>query len=166
MFLLIKAEAQEGNKISFIKLVVLLTEAEWKKAWKSPLTRCINVLTVVLVAADIDVARWLCFKIYPKHYTDVIMTTIASQITSFTIVYSIVYSDADQRKHQSSDSLAIVREFTGTGEFPAQRVSNAENVSIWWRLHDQPQYWLYVATTTKCYDRGYKLLTKRFMSDM
>ena len=36
------------------------------------------------------------------------MTTIASQITSLTIVYSIVYSDADQRKHQSSASLAFV----------------------------------------------------------
>ena len=28
------------------------------------------------------------------------------------------------------------REFTGTGEFPAQMASNAENVSIWWRHHD------------------------------
>ena len=27
-------------------------------------------------------------------------------------------------------------EFTGTGEFPAQRVSYAENVSIWWRHHE------------------------------
>ena len=26
-------------------------------------------------------------------------------------------------------------EFTGTGEFPAQRASNAENASIWWRHH-------------------------------
>ena len=33
----------------------------------------------------------------------------ASQITSLTIVYSIVYSDADQRKHQSSATLAFVR---------------------------------------------------------
>ena len=32
-----------------------------------------------------------------------------SQITSLTIVYSIVYSDADQRKHQSFASLAVVR---------------------------------------------------------
>ena len=37
------------------------------------------------------------------------MSAIASQITSLTIVYSIVYSDADQRKHQSSASLAFVR---------------------------------------------------------
>ena len=42
------------------------------------------------------------------HYADVIMTTIASQITSLTVVYSTVYSDADQRKHQSSASLAFV----------------------------------------------------------
>ena len=28
------------------------------------------------------------------------MTTIASQITSLTVVYSTVYSDADQSKHQ------------------------------------------------------------------
>ena len=42
------------------------------------------------------------------HYDDVIMGPIASKITSLTIVYSIVYSDADQRKHQSSASLAFV----------------------------------------------------------
>ena len=42
------------------------------------------------------------------HYTDVIMTTMASQTTSLTVVYSTVYSDADQRKHQSSASLAFV----------------------------------------------------------
>ena len=37
------------------------------------------------------------------------MGAIVSQITSLTIVYSTVYSDADQRKHQSSASLAFVR---------------------------------------------------------
>ena len=37
------------------------------------------------------------------------MTTLASQITSLAIVYSIAYSDADQRKHQSPASLAFVR---------------------------------------------------------
>ena len=50
------------------------------------------------------------------------MGAITSQITSLTIVYSTVYSDADQRKGG---------EFTG--EFPAQMASNAENVSVWWR---------------------------------
>ena len=42
------------------------------------------------------------------HYDDVIMGTIASQITSLTIVYSTLYSGADQSKHQSSASLAFV----------------------------------------------------------
>ena len=42
------------------------------------------------------------------HYNDVIIGVIASQITSLTIVYSIVYSDADQRKHRSSASLVFV----------------------------------------------------------
>ena len=37
-------------------------------------------------------------------YNDVIMDTIASQITSLTVVYSIVYSGADQRKHQPMNS--------------------------------------------------------------
>ena len=37
------------------------------------------------------------------------MGAIAYQITSLTIVYSTVYSDADQRKHQSSASLTFVR---------------------------------------------------------
>ena len=37
------------------------------------------------------------------------MASMASQITSLTIVYSAVYSGADQRKHQSSASLAFVR---------------------------------------------------------
>ena len=36
------------------------------------------------------------------------MGTMASEITSLTIVYSTAYSDADQRKHQSSASLAFV----------------------------------------------------------
>ena len=48
--------------------------------------------------------RWGCV-----HYNGIIMSTIASQITSLTIVYSSVYSGADQRKPQSSASLAFVR---------------------------------------------------------
>ena len=44
-------------------------------------------------------------KISLDHYNDVIMSTMASQITSLTIVFSC----ADQRNHQSSASLAFVR---------------------------------------------------------
>ena len=55
------------------------------------------------------------------------MGAITSQISSLTIVYSTVYSGADERKHQSPALLAIcVGNSPGTGEFPAQMVSNAE----------------------------------------
>ena len=43
------------------------------------------------------------------HYCDVIMSPTASQITSPTIVISIVYSSTDQRKHQRSALLAFGR---------------------------------------------------------
>ena len=69
-------------------------------------------------------------QVYFKHYSDVIMSTIASQITGVSIVCSSVCSGVDQRKHQSSASLAFVR-----GSFNAGAI-NAENVSIWWRHHE------------------------------
>ena len=43
-----------------------------------------------------------------EHYNDVIMSSIASQITSLTVVNWTLYSDADQRKHQSSVWLTYV----------------------------------------------------------
>ena len=43
------------------------------------------------------------------HYSDAIMAAMASQITRLSIVYSTVYWGADQRKYQSSASLAFVR---------------------------------------------------------
>ena len=42
------------------------------------------------------------------HYHDVIISTMASQITSLVIVHSTVYSGTDERKHESSASLAFV----------------------------------------------------------
>ena len=67
------------------------------------------------------------------------MGGMASQIISLTIVYSTVYSGADQRKHQSPASLAFVLGITG--EFPAQMASNAETVSIWWRHHAMARWY-------------------------
>ena len=43
------------------------------------------------------------------HYSCVIIGLMAFRITSLTIVYSNVYSDTDQSKHQSSASLTLVR---------------------------------------------------------
>ena len=52
---------------------------------------------------------YLCEKTNsPTHYSDVMMSTMASQITSLTIAHWPVYSGAGQRKHQSFTSLAFV----------------------------------------------------------
>ena len=50
----------------------------------------------------------VCRVLEINHFYNVIMGAMASQITSLMIVYSIVHSSADQRKHQSSAVLASV----------------------------------------------------------
>ena len=68
------------------------------------------IMDIHVICAMNHVHPWKLKLVPPDfHYNDVIMTTIASQITSLTVVYSIVYSDADQIKHQSSASLVFVR---------------------------------------------------------
>ena len=62
------------------------------------------------------------------------MGVMAYQITSQTIVYSTVYSSAYQRKKTKLRVTGFCAENSRvTGEFPAQRASNAENIAIWWR---------------------------------
>ena len=65
-------------------------------AWR----RCLDLLTLVQIMIN-------CWA----HYRDVIIAAMASQIISFTIIYSTVYSGKDQRKHISSALLAFVRGF-------------------------------------------------------
>ena len=73
------------------------------------------------------------------HYNDIIMSSImsmASQITSLAIVYPFIQC-ADQRNIKALHHWPLWGEFTPVaGEFPTQRASNAENVSIWWRHHE------------------------------
>ena len=58
----------------------------------------------------------------------VIMGALASQSISLTIVYPTVYS-----RHRSKKTLKLRLTGLCEGEFPAQRASNAANVSVWWR---------------------------------
>ena len=78
------------------------------KTHKSSNIRSANNSVKLAAVLNLD---WLFLEkvVRPIHYGDVIMGAIAPQITSLTIVYSTVYSDADQRKHQSSASPAFVR---------------------------------------------------------
>ena len=58
------------------------------------------------------------------------------KITGLTIVYSTVFS---RRRSKKTSKLRVTGLCVGnspvTGEFPTQRASNAEKVSIWWRHH-------------------------------
>ena len=72
--------------------------------------------------------------VFLVHYSDAIMmSAMSTQITSLTIVYSTIHSGVDQKK---TSKLRVIGLCEGYGEFPAQRASNAENVSIFWRHHD------------------------------
>ena len=57
----------------------------------------------------IAIIMWFISVTHQTHYDDVIMSAMASQITSPTIVYSTVYSRHRSKKHQSSASLAFMR---------------------------------------------------------
>ena len=61
------------------------------------------------------------------------MTTMASQITSLTVVYSTVYQIKENIK---APSLAFVWGIHRDRWIPPQKASYAENVSIWWRHHE------------------------------
>ena len=65
---------------------------------------------------------WISTKSLRKtmfpHYGDVIMDAIASQITSLTIVYTVVYSDADQRNIKAPRHWPFCGEFTGDRWIP------------------------------------------------
>ena len=65
------------------------------------------------------------------------MSPMTSQITSLTIVYSTVYSGADQRKHQSSASLPLWGEFTDNRWIPhkgpvTRKMFPFDDVIMWW----------------------------------
>ena len=66
-----------------------------------------HVVYVQCIPWNMHTVHFLCF-----HYSYVIMGAIASKLTSLTIVYSTVYSGANQRQHQSSASIALCGEFT------------------------------------------------------
>ena len=67
------------------------------------------------------------------HYSDVIISAMVSQITGVSMVFSTVCSGADKRKHQSSASLPLWKEFTGDRWIPL--TVTRKKVSIWWRHH-------------------------------
>ena len=86
----------------------------WKFQNSHTSCTCLYIYTYIHIYAYM---HWVSFdltsmvksmSIIMLHYNDVVMSAMASQSTSLTIVYSSVHSGVDQRKHQSSASLAFV----------------------------------------------------------
>ena len=82
------------NELILLCRIELLMNMWWRKRLRKQQWR-------LKIISQVTITGW--------HYGDAIMGAIASQITSLTIVYSTVYSDADKNKHQSSASLAFVQ---------------------------------------------------------
>ena len=61
------------------------------------------------------------------HYSDSIMSTMVSQITSLTIPYSTVYSGTYQRKIKSPHHWPLWGEFTGDRWIPRKKGQLREN---------------------------------------
>ena len=88
--------------------------------------------------------QYFC-KSVTVHYSDAIMSAMAFQITSLTIVYLIVSSGADQRKHQSSASLDFVQGIhrgpvNSPRKWPVTRKMFPLMTSSW-TLPPQPLWW-------------------------
>ena len=62
------------------------------------------------------------------------MGATAPQITSLTIVYSTFIQAQIKKTSELRATGLCAGNSPVTGEFPAQMASNAENVSIWWRI--------------------------------
>ena len=76
--------------------------------------------------------------LYELHDSDVLMGTMASQITSLMIVCLTVDSGTVHKKVlRPRDTGLCVRNSSVTDELPAQMVSNEENDFIWWRHQDK-----------------------------
>ena len=88
------------------------------------------------------------------HYDDVIIGAIASLITSLTM---FILKRLFRRRSKKTSKLRVtglcVGNSPGTGDFPAQMASNAENVPVWWRHHGYHKIHRYELITGKRTDR-------------
>ena len=101
------------NYINIKRLFILFITTFFWYFMHGPIKRCVikhmkKFLFHVLWSCDFPDAKWQ-HKLWICQMKCQLIT-VASQITSLTIVYSTVYLGADQRKHQSSESLAFAGE--------------------------------------------------------
>ena len=105
-------KAQHSYSMIFPGQLVVV-KAKCMITFRIDLVSSLKLAVFVGVNMDYQLRKQICLEsaesVADWHYSDVIISTMASQITSLAIVYSTVYSCGDQRKHQSSASLAFVR---------------------------------------------------------
>ena len=80
--------------------------------------------------------HWSTIYNTSKHYSDVIMSAMSSQITSLTIVTQPFIQVQIKKTSKLRVTGLCVRNSPVTGEFPAQRAGYARNISTWWRHHE------------------------------
>ena len=66
----------------------------------------------------------------PRHYSDVMISAMTSQITNLMMFF---LNRLFRRRSKLRVTGFCVGNSPGTGEFPVQKASKAENVSMWWR---------------------------------
>ena len=109
-------------KLSSAKMATILPRERWVKHWSRffqlfltaaviegnhDCLQCWKTLNIIILSFHLMSLAQI-HHTWCLHYNDVIMSPMASEIASLTIVYSTIYSGANQRKNQSSTSLAFV----------------------------------------------------------
>ena len=103
----------------------------WNRVLMSPHWTLEFIFYAMLMA--LRIMAWQCHQ---RYYHDVVMSAMASQITSLVIVYSTVYSSADQRKHEISASPAFVQEIhRWPVNSPHKGPVMTKMFPFWWRHH-------------------------------
>ena len=92
-----------------VQLTIGQNLLKWLMDRCQPGHRLLSKPMMIELITETDTNTWFNLVQMMDGYSDVIMSSIASQITGVSIVYLTVCSGADQRKHQSAASLASVR---------------------------------------------------------
>ena len=140
----------------------------WSRSWyrKAVLTKCLYIPRMHNTMKQMTI-KWLCLDNFALsivdqrgcHFLDVLWFILVffkgsnSQYFSIDSVYGVsnhtphdwLLNRLFRRRSKKTSKLSVTGLCEGnspvTGEFPAQRTSNAKNVSIWWRHHVMPNLW-------------------------
>ena len=83
---------------------------KWLKSDQEISEKAHGIVIPTLVRLNVNLLKpAVVYSFHNFQYSDIMMSVMASQITSVSIFYQPFCSDADQRKHQSYTSLAFVR---------------------------------------------------------